>query len=426
MKILVSSVPLMGHLNPLLSIASRLIADGHEVVVLSATALKERVERSGASFRPFSGEADRDLRDFAAAYPEFLSIPPGVAMTRFYFERVFADPLVDQFAGIQSVLSEFPADVILADNLFLGVLPLLLGPRSARPAIIYCGTTYLLYHREDGAPINMGLPLAGKGHYRELAVEDKRLFLEPFSEHLNAQLARVDVGPLESPVIDAVYELPEAHLQLTVPGFEFPRSDLPSTVHFVGATPIIPGQAPLPAWASELDGSRKVVFVTQGTLSNHDFMQLVVPAMTALADEPDVLVVVTAGGRPVSAIPGVIPLNVRLADYLPFEWLLPKVDLLVTNGGYGSVNQALSFGIPLVTAGLTEDKADVNARVEWSGAGIDLRTNSPSVADIRTAVRSVLKEPGYRDRARILSAQFRAMDTHDEIAKLLVSVTKRP
>jgi UDP:flavonoid glycosyltransferase YjiC (YdhE family) len=64
--------------------------------------------------------------------------------------------------------------------------------------------------------------------------------------------------------------------------------------------------------------------------------------------------------------------------------------------------------------------------VEWSGAGIDLRTNSPSVADIRTAVRSVLKEPGYRDRARILSAQFRAVDTHDEIAKLLVNVTKRP
>ena len=35
-------------------------------------------------------------------------------------------------------------------------------------------------------------------------------------------------------------------------------------------------------------------------------------------------------------------------SYLPFDWLLPKVDVLVTNGGYGSVNQAMSFGIPLV------------------------------------------------------------------------------
>jgi UDP:flavonoid glycosyltransferase YjiC (YdhE family) len=48
------------------------------------------------------------------------------------------------------------------------------------------------------------------------------------------------------------------------------------------------------------------------------------------------LVVATAGGRPVEAIPGVIPANARLASYLPFEWLLPKVDVLVTNGGYGA------------------------------------------------------------------------------------------
>jgi len=26
--------------------------------------------------------------------------------------------------------------------------------------------------------------------------------------------------------------------------------------------------------------------------------------------------------------------NARLASYLPFEWILPKVDVFVTNGGY--------------------------------------------------------------------------------------------
>jgi UDP-glucoronosyl and UDP-glucosyl transferase len=69
---------------------------------------------------------------------------------------------------------------------------------------------------------------------------------------------------------------------------------------------------------------------------------------------------------------------------------LPKVDVLVNNGGYGSVNQALSFGIPLVTAGLTEDKADVNLRVAWSGVGINLATNAPSCEALRRAVRTVL------------------------------------
>ena len=59
-------------------------------------------------------------------------------------------------------------------------------------------------------------------------------------------------------------------MQLTVPRFEFPR-DLLSSVDFFGTPTIIPNQVPLPSWAHELDGSRKVVLVTQGTLANHNF-----------------------------------------------------------------------------------------------------------------------------------------------------------
>ncbi len=170
-------------------------------------------------------------------------------------------------------------------------------------------------------------------------------------------------------MVELAVELADAFIQLTVPSFEFPR-DLPAPVTFVGALPIIPNQVPLPPWAAELDGSRKVVLVTQGTVANHDFGLLVAPALAALANEPDVLVVVTAGGRAIDDIPGPIPGNARLAIICQFEWLLPKVDVFVTNGGYGSINQAMSFGIPIVSAGLTEDKAEVNARVAWSGVGI--------------------------------------------------------
>src|SRR6202022_2857375 len=198
------------------------------------------------------------------------------------------------------------------------------------------------------------------------------------------------LGPLSTAPFDAVVELADAYMQLTVPSFEFPR-DIPPSVHFVGALPIIPNQAPLPSWAHELDGSSKVVLVTQGTVANHDFVLLIVPTLAALANEPDLLVVVTAGGRAIDAIPGPIPGNARLASYLPFEWMLPKADGLVTNGGYGSVNQAMSFGIPLVTAGLTEDKADVNARVAWSGVGIDLATNEPTPLVLRDAVGPALE-----------------------------------
>ena len=190
-------------------------------------------------------------------------------------------------------------------------------------------------------------------------------------------------------------------------------------MHFVGTPPIIPNQVPPPPWAHELDGSRKVVLVTQGTVANHNFGLLIAPTLAALANEPDVLVVATAGGRSAEAIPGAVPSNARLASYLPFEWLLPRVDVLVTNGGYGSVNQAMSFGIPLVTAGMTEDKADVNARVAWSGVGLNLATNEPTPEALRAAVRTVLDRPAYRMRASQMADEFARIDTRSEILSII-------
>jgi UDP:flavonoid glycosyltransferase YjiC (YdhE family) len=44
MKILIASTPATGHLNPLLAIGRFLIAEGHEIVGLSGSALRDRVE----------------------------------------------------------------------------------------------------------------------------------------------------------------------------------------------------------------------------------------------------------------------------------------------------------------------------------------------------------------------------------------------
>jgi UDP:flavonoid glycosyltransferase YjiC (YdhE family) len=213
-------------------------------------------------------------------------------------------------------------------------------------------------------------------------------------------------------------------MQLSVPGFEYPRDFIPPTVHFVGTPPIMPDQVPLPSWARDLDGSRKVVLVTQGTVANHDFGLLVRPTLEALANEPDLLVVVTAGGRPVDAIPGPIPDNARVASYLPFEWILPKTDVFLTNGGYGSVNQAMSFGIPIVAAGLTEDKADVNARIAWSGVGINLATNEPTPRALSEAVRTVLSTPTYRSHATAMAGEFARLDTRKEMLRIIVETVR--
>jgi UDP:flavonoid glycosyltransferase YjiC (YdhE family) len=76
-----------------------------------------------------------------------------------------------------------------------------------------------------------------------------------------------------------------------------------------------------------------------------------------------------------------------------------------------------------VTAGQTEDKADVNARVEWSGAGIDLKTNTPTAESLVKAVQAVLNEPRYRSSAAQLSTEFAKLDTRQEVIRIFDELT---
>jgi MGT family glycosyltransferase len=422
MNILFASTPATGHINPLLAIVRMLRAEGHEITFLTGSAFRDRIENSAAKFVSLQGNADVDGRNLLSVVPELKDIPPGLEWFRVAIERFFLDRLPAQHQSLLDAVQECQADVIVGDDMFFGVLPMLLGPRSTRPPIVLCGTSFLHWAREDGAPNFLGLPPATtdvqRRRYADIAREYGEAVDQPSLVSLNKVLDVLGVGPVSVPLFHSVVELADAYMQLSVPRFEFPRQ-IPSSVHFVGTPPIIPGQAPLPPWAHELNGPRKVVLVTQGTVANHNFRLLIAPTLAALANEPDVLVVATAGGRPVEAIPGAVPSNARLASYLPFEWLLPRVDVLVTNGGYGSVNQAMSYGIPLVTAGMTEDKADVNARVAWSGVGVNLATNEPTQEALRAAVRTVLDRPAYRMRASQMADEFARIDTRFEILSII-------
>jgi UDP:flavonoid glycosyltransferase YjiC (YdhE family) len=196
----------------------------------------------------------------------------------------------------------------------------------------------------------------------------------------------------------------EAVVQFTVPAFEYPRSDAPATLHFAGPLSATGSHAPRPDWWPDLDGGRPIVHVTQGTIANKDFTQLVQPALEALARD-DVLVVVSTGGRPLDTLPP-LPDNARAAEYLPYDELLPRTAVFVTNGGYGGVQYALRYGVPIVATGGKEDKPEVGGRVMWSGVGRRIRTDQPSRRALRRAIHDVLHEPRFRDASRRIAADM--------------------
>jgi UDP:flavonoid glycosyltransferase YjiC (YdhE family) len=71
---------------------------------------------------------------------------------------------------------------------------------------------------------------------------------------------------------------------------------------------------------------------------------------------------------------------------------------------------------------MTEDKADVNLRVAWSGVGVNLATNEPTQEALRAAVRTVLDRPAYRLRASQMADEFARIDTRSEILSIISEV----
>ena len=423
-RILVATVPVIGHIVPILPLASGLIARGHEVRWYSGRKYASRIESIGAGFVSFNQARDYDDLKFDSQFPGRSELK-GLDQLRFDLKRVFIDAAPGQFADIEALTSEWRPDVIVADPGMMGAG--FVHEKRNFPLVMVSVVPYVLRSR-DTAPFGLGLAPSRSlvGRLRNAALNQliEHLVFRDVQQHWERTRATVGL-PKGEFLFDAPRRITRFLLP-TVPGFEYPRTDMPAHVEFIG---ILPAAAPhgsvLPPWFGELDGSKPVVHVSQGTVANRK-PELIGPAIEGLAGE-NVLVVVSTGGRlPEELGLTQIPDNVRVASFLPYPELLPRTSVMVTNGGYGGVQIALSHGVPLVVAGTTEDKPEVAARVAWSGAGINLRTSTPTGNMVRNAVRKILVEPAFRLRAQRLAAEYAQYDAVkrgvDAIEKLIPTV----
>jgi MGT family glycosyltransferase len=424
-RFLLCSTPAQGHAAPLLAVTRRLLEAGHDVMFFTTEHYRDRVIATGASFSPFA--PDYDAHDLMVANPDREATSArGVSGVKDDLRQIFIGPLTGQYADLMKILATYEADVIVIDPMFFGALPLALGPRLDRPALAVIGVMPLTVCSRDAAPFGLAAQPGTTPVHRlrnvTVAWAAEHIVMRDIQRLAQRCLAECGSPPFSGYFIDLQPKVVDAFLQATVSGFEYPRSDLPSSIRYVGPILSPPSTAfDPPEWWDELDDQRPVVHVTQGTLDNADLGRLLRPTMDGLADD-NVLVIATTGGPDPAPLQSALPANARLERFIPHDLLLPRVDVMVTNGGYGGVQQALAHGVPLVVAGDSEDKPEVAARVRWSGTGIDMRTGKPSPAQLAKAVRRVLADPTYGQRAAALQAEIAASDALSTITDVLIEM----
>ncbi|HEY1918627.1 MAG TPA: glycosyltransferase [Streptosporangiaceae bacterium] len=153
------------------------------------------------------------------------------------------------------------------------------------------------------------------------------------------------------------------------------------------------------------DPARRHVLLSMGTLSDHlvrDFLMRMLAGLEPMADRVQVVLNAPAGTLPDP------PPHVLAAPRVPMLELMPRLDVVVCSGGQSTVNEALVHGVPLVVAPIRLGELTVAQQVTRAGAGVTVSFADATPGQLAGAVAAALDEPGYREQARRISAEYSA------------------
>lgn len=443
--LLICTTAASGHFYPTLQITEHLIKQGFEATVITAEHFRRQVERAGArhvALPPFIPSAQ--------ALEERKQLTTGFQNMVWGLTHVVVKRIPDYHAVVVSTLESLRAErpgqqvVVLTDLIFGGVNPLLHGappPRgfAVRPPVLAYNVVPLALPGVDVGPWGLGLPPDSTefGRARNRLLHEA--YLSPggvfgsYCREYGRVMEALGAAPPATDAITAMTTCPDVTLQACSPSLELPRSDLPAKIKFLGC---LPCKTPDPTfeypewWLRDVISSgrpnrRKIIGVAQGTVAVN-YNDLIIPTIQGFRGRDDVFVVAVLGVRGACLPAQVeIPANAKVVDFMPYEALLPHLDVWVINAGYGGFTQGVMYGIPMVFSGDTEDKAEVSMRGQCAGVGFNLRTASPTPEQVAQGVDSVLQDDNYKARVMEIRKENEAMKSLEGVEKHVWDLARR-
>lgn len=159
------------------------------------------------------------------------------------------------------------------------------------------------------------------------------------------------------------------------------------------------------------------VYATLGTIVNRS-PGIFAAILEGLRDEP-ITLILTIGRNQDPTEFGPQPANVHIERYVPQTLLLPYCDLVVTHGGFNTVQSVLCAGLPMVILPIAADQ-HVNAHSCANlGVGRVVGPDERTPPAIRAAVREVLATRTYRASAGRVRDDIAALPGVDDAVELL-------
>ncbi|MCX6218476.1 glycosyltransferase [Spirosoma sp.] len=413
-RILFATMPMDGHLNPLTGLAVHLQQLGHDVRWYTGPAYADKIKSLGIPYYPYQQAKEINQLNLDTALPERQHIKGTIARLRFDLNNLFLLRAPEFVIDLKAIYHEFPYDLLVCDMLFTGapfIQKLLNVPVAA------VGVVPLSETGRDVPPAGLGM-VPANGFFGKLKQDFIRYLtvnhlLKPCTDLFNQLLEEHGLATTTDFMFDTFIRQPDLFLQSGTPAFEYPRQTMSPNIRFVG--PMLPhnkgGRHPF-RQVELAKQYKNVVLVTQGTVER-DPAKIIVPTLEAYKDDPKTLVIVTTGGSRTDELRTRYPqANFIIEDFIDFNSVMPHVHVYVTNAGYGGVTLALQHGLPMVAAGVYEGKNDIAAHIGYFNVGINLKTETPTAAQIRKSVVRVLADRNYKRNVQRIGIDFMQYDTN--------------
>jgi zeaxanthin glucosyltransferase len=393
MKIGFIAYPASGHLYPMTALARKLQSRGHEVICIGVPDIEPIVRDAGLTFVPYC-EEEFPAGSLAEAYAPVAKMH-GMEVVTYTCEKVFAPLARAALKHLPQALEKTGVEALVMDpiHFFLELVPI----KMSIPYVQVCcalhldlsGTTppFIFNWRHETTPealirniegvhqtVQTLLPvLAEATHYADCTGLGSN-WQEPGSTQ--SKLAFITQTPKE---------------------FDFPGIPWPTQFHYAGPLHDGEGRAPV-AFAWEKLNGKSLIYASLGTLVNGlDYAYRAI--LEAAKQLPEVQLVLSVGQSVNLDELRPVPSDAIIVRTAPQLQLLKRAALCITHAGMNTTLEALAQGVPMVALPIGYDQPGVAARIDYHGVGKSLEVATLTGKQMLKAIREVLENSSYRQRA---------------------------
>ena len=406
-KILFATTPAAGHFNPLTGLAEYLAQRGNDVRWYTSSDFSRQITELSIHHYPFKAALGINFENLDAFFPERVRIKNPTDRMNFDMINLFANRSTEYFSDISEIFQKFKFDVLICDNTF-SAIPIIRAKLNI--PVVAIGVMPLPEISIDLGPYGLGLlpPLTVLGRLKNNIMRYlfKNLLAKKSISAFANILAPFQIPDTRLPLLDLLVKKSDLFLQIGTQSFEYPRSDLGKNIRFIGGLKQNAPKGSFEFWFDQrLTTFKKIILITQGTVEKN-LNNLIIPTIEAFKGGENLLIVTTGGNQTETLQQRYKFENIIIEDFIPYKDIMPYAHVYVTNGGYGGVMQSLNYGLPIVAAGLFEGKNEICSRIGYFKVGINLKTETPSIQEIRTAVNKILTDTDIGNNAWLISNEL--------------------